>query len=355
MLAHANVGKTRGKYCSQADKVVWKQRGSRPAPKSGATFSWLPNTPAIKVGGGTIKVQGPGKTGRTYSHPIEIDYPYGAEGYKDVQITTVSSNKNELYSIKMAAADTGAPARVMSFVIKTKAKTATYRIMITAKSAKTGLKSSSVLTINFRDLSALGKGGSEGVFTGNALDFIQKKVGVGNSDSWELCYSVAKHGWSASTFRSRCENKGPLFFFQKRKKNGHILGGSVHLNYQDRNNGYIRTSPTEPKAWLFTIKPSAPDKVQIAKKCNGRSGGWRTYYVDNASYLMCMGGGHDMCCRNDGYCWNHLGHDYCPTTSNGQIDSRVDYNNGFCQAWAGGQFDWWGNREGDMYEVYRVK
>lgn len=80
------------------------------------------------------------------------------------------------------------------------------------------MKSSSVLTIAFTvQPPALGKGGSENIFSGKALEFIHKKVGVGDGSNWELCYSVAKHGWNSGAFRSRCLNKGPLFYFQKRK------------------------------------------------------------------------------------------------------------------------------------------
>ena len=82
--------------------------------------------------------------------------------------------------------------------------------------ARAGLKSSSVLTIAFKvQPPALGKGGSENIFSGKALEFIHKKVGVGSAETWELCYSAKKHGWSSRTFRSRCYGKGPLFYFQK--------------------------------------------------------------------------------------------------------------------------------------------
>ena len=60
------------------------------------------------------------------------------------------------------------------------------------------------------------------------------------------------------------------------------------------------------------VLPTAPDKAEIARKHNGISGGCRTYYADSPSYLMCMCGEHGMICRNDGLCWNHLGHDYRP-------------------------------------------
>ena len=295
-----------------------------PAPKGGAIFSWLPNTPSINIGATTIKVSGNGKGKNLHSHPIAIVYPYGAQGYKDGKLTAVSSNKDELSSIKMAAADTGAAARVMSFVIKTNAKTATYKITIEAKSSKTGLKSSSVLTINFVKVTALGNGGSEDLLSPGAIEFIRKKVGVGSPGSWELCYSAAKHGWGSSNFRERCLNKGPLFVVHKRKKNGRIIGGNVHLNFYD-NGGYIQTSTTEPKAWLYRILPNAPDKVEIARKYHGVSHGRHTYYPDNSNYLMCWGGGHDLCCRSDGYCWSHMGHDYrlVPPPPLGFVESSV--------------------------------
>ena len=48
-----------------------------------------------------------------------------------------------------------------------------------AVSAKTGLKSTSVLNIAFKvQPPALGKGGSENIMSSKALEFIHKKVGV---------------------------------------------------------------------------------------------------------------------------------------------------------------------------------
>jgi hypothetical protein len=234
----------------------------------------------------------------------------------------------------------------MSFVIKKldEAKTATYKITIEAESSKTGLKSSSVLTIAYKvQPPALGKGGSENIFSAAAMDFIHKKVGVGGPDTWELCYSAAKHGFNSHTFRSRCLNKGPLFYFQKRKANNWILGGNVHVNAVDNNNGYLQTgNNNEPKAWLFSINPSNPDKVMIARKCRRQY----QYYFDNDHYLMCFGGGHDQCCRTyDGHCWGNPGHDYCPDVSG-------DYGHSSWQKWAGNDYGWDGRN--DLYEVYRV-
>lgn len=131
------------------------------------------------------------------------------------------------------------------------------------------------------------------------------------------------------------------------QENNVILGGNVHLNYVGTSEGYVRTATNEPRAWLFSIKPNNPDKVEIAVKFNGQSGGWRAYYANNANYLMCMGGGHDMCCNTGGHCWNYAGHDYRPPVSGGY--GSASYKN-----WAGGVYAWNGRNEGDMYEVYRV-
>jgi len=214
---------------------VYENEREMPAPKGGAVFNWLPNTPSIDVGMATIKLVGPAK-GKRFTHAIKIDYPYGREGYKDVQIKTTSSNTKELTDIKIATSDTGSPDRTMSFTLKKadKAKTATYKITILATSAKTGLKSTAVLTIEFRVAPPrIGKGGSEGIFSADALEFLHKKVGVGEnpSETWELCYSRAKHGWSSSTFRRLCMNNGPLFFFQKRAGTSEPLHNPAHTQW----------------------------------------------------------------------------------------------------------------------------
>ena len=77
---------------------------------------------------------------------------------------------------------------------------------------------------------------------------LRTQVGVGNAETWELCYSAKKHGWSSSQFRSRCYNKGPLFLMQKR--GGYIFGGNVHMNIYDDGRSYWRTATNEPRVRL---------------------------------------------------------------------------------------------------------
>ena len=59
-----------------------------------------------------------------------------------------------------------------------------------------------------------------------------KAVGAkGSPETWELCYSRHKHGWSTSQFNNRCRNKGPLFFIQRRGSTSHkgrTWGGHVN-------------------------------------------------------------------------------------------------------------------------------
>jgi len=325
--------------------AAFENEREMPAPKGGAVFNWVPATPSIDVGQGPIQRTGP-KKGRTFTHPISIFYPYGSDGYKDVQIKATSSNTNELAQINITAANAGAPERVLSFNIKKldSVKTATYTITFEATSATTGLKSSSVLTIAWIiQPPQLGKGGASGIFSEAAVKFLHNKVGVGNADTWEMCYSSKRDGWSNTQFNSKCKNKGPLFYFQKRGKNNHILGGNVHLNFN--SGGYIYGSSSEPKAWLFSIKPNTPDTVSIARKCSRPY----MYYPGNSNYLLCYGGGHDQCCDgNSGHCYNNMGHDYCPEGVSGGYGSNA------WRIWGGGDYSWNGKDEKDHYEVYRV-
>jgi len=70
------------------------------------------------------------------------------------------------------------------------------------------------------------------------------------------------------------------------------------------NGGYMRTATNEPKAWLFSIKPNNPNKVEIAPKYNGISGGWRAYVKESGTQRI------PNACIND---W-----------SNGEFDQRRD-------------------------------
>ena len=85
--------------------------------------------------------------------------------------------------------------------------------------------------------------------------------------------------------------------------NGYILGGNIHQNYVD-NGGHMRTATNEPKAWLFSIKPNNPNKVEIAPKYNGISGGWRAYVKESGTQRI------PNACTND---W-----------SNGEMIDNVD-------------------------------
>lgn len=84
---------------------------------------------------------------RARAHAQEIDYPYGAAGYEEVQFTTKSSSV-ELSAIKVNTKDAKTKNRVLQFNIKTKQKKATYKILITCASKSTGLRSLYTLTIS---------------------------------------------------------------------------------------------------------------------------------------------------------------------------------------------------------------
>lgn len=45
---------------------------------------------------------------------------------------------------------------------------------------------------------------------------------------WKLCYRATDHGWSSSTFHSKCNSRGPSLTFVK-------VGEYIFGGYTDRN------------------------------------------------------------------------------------------------------------------------
>ncbi len=55
---------------------------------------------------------------------------------------------------------------------------------------------------------------TDGLYGSEILNQQQKYIGqlekwLGGTKSWKLCYRASDHGWAASAFHSRCDNKRP--------------------------------------------------------------------------------------------------------------------------------------------------
>ena len=74
---------------------------------------------------------------------------------------------------------------------------------------------------------------------------------------FELCYSGAVHGWSASTFHSRCDNKGPTVTVARRSDNGRVFGGYTSRSWVS-SNGYAY----DYDAFLWTFNGAVVERTE---------------------------------------------------------------------------------------------
>ena len=210
----------------------------------------------------------------------------------------------------------------------------------------------------------------------------------GTFDTWELCYSRHKHGWSSHQFNVRCRSKGNLFFIQRRgggSYKGRVFGGYSGHNWRNGHSGYSDEArgrsflfrcpplhthtrgakdhflfvaanlferypfqrrtlgcPTFPSVFAparCRVHPSNADVVEYAENYRGRD-----TYPGNTNYMMCFGNGHDICTRNDGYSWSHFGTAW-----------RAAKSKSTSHSWMQGDYDHNAKNENDLYEVYITK
>ena len=128
-----------------------------------------------------------------------------------------------------------------------------------------------------------------------------------------------------------------------KKKSGCMAGSASHCKQHQNHQRTSEPTRTNPGHGCPASNPTTRTKVEIAVKFNGQSGGWRAYCANENSYLMCMGGGHDMCCNHAGHCWNYVGHDYRPPVSG-------SYGSASWKNWAGIDYSWNGRNEGDIHK-----
>jgi len=129
---------------------------------------------------------------------------------------------------------------------------------------------------------------------------------------------------------------------QQRNDNGRVFGGWVGLKKFDigtytRDSGYLRGN-VRGRAWMYRLNPSNK-QIEFAEKAH------RTHYVYKRSdYHLTWGGGHDYMCRNDGYSYANMDHDY---------DTPHGYGSGSSRSWLHGSYRY--NCKNDLIEIYKTE
>ncbi|XP_073227546.1 uncharacterized protein [Porites lutea] len=161
---------------------------------------------------------------------------------------------------------------------------------------------------------------TDSAIVGNDVNYLThlstwlKPVAKSKSSRWKCCWRASVDGWAASTFHSRCDNKGPTvtiirvggkYIFGA----GGPFGGYTSLSWGDSScPGYRYDS----SAFLFSLvnKPGwAPVKLPAYR-----------YYdhaiYDCSSYGPTFGGGHDIkivdYASSGSSSYTYLGHTYTP-------------------------------------------
>lgn len=322
---------------------VYENGREMPSPKDVTVLDWVPATPGLTIQE-AFEAKAPKNKAKKFTVPFKIDYPYGEAGYKEVDIEA-DSDDDVLSRIRVLAADAKTADRALEFTINDDSgkKEMEYSITVTVTSQATKLKTELTLTINFVAQAYFAEGGTEDVVNEVAMAKIFGKIGRGNSETWKLCYSRTLHGWSNTEFNNRCRQKGPLFLLQRRGSNKRVYGGYSHREWRSCCHGYHYGS--SQSTWLFRIDPNNPNNVEYTTKH------WHSYqtYDGNRDYLMCFGGGHDLCSRGtDGHQWANLGHDYKPPIGGG-------YGSSSWRNWFYGTYSYNAKNEGDVYEVYMAR
>ena len=187
-------------------------------------------------------------------------------------------------------------------------------VKITSKKYK--LSSQQRFVINFEHQSGLGPGGKEGLLPDEVIQSLKAKItasdGNQNDRVYKLCYASKVHGFSTSTFHTKCDGTHDFLLVQQRSSNGRIFGGWFGAKthgmgeYTARNAGYLHTRGNDPRhAWMYRVHKN---KIEYAKKIWHNEGVYK-----RSSYMLTFGGGHDYMCRSDGYAYSNMDYDCEPT------------------------------------------
>ena len=249
-----------------------------PEPAGGQTIKWIPQTPTFKFYNLPAQFKGPAGKAKAFSVDLEVLYGYGEAGYKDVKFSYATSKELSKIVTKVSfGGDTAVADRTIKFSIthpKGQKKEADYYVDVTITSAKYKFSNKRRLAIKFKAQNGLGPGGADDLLSEATVATIKKRI-VGDVDKeFQLCYSSKLHGWGASQFHTRCDNKGYLMVVMRRPDNKRVFGGFYKCETWKSNGGY-RRGTNKNCAALFRINPGNKDKVDWIEKNT-----WHSYYVE---------------------------------------------------------------------------
>lgn len=129
----------------------------------------------------------------------------------------------------------------------------------------------------------------------------------GKQGKWKLLYRGTKDGFSASTFRNLCSNKGPTVTIVK-SSNGYIFGGYANVAWSSSGSYQF-----DNKCFLFSAKNANGSKM-IKLDNNGPHHSNQYSVYNGGNYGPTFGGGHDLyiCdnCASTTSSYSNLGHSY---------------------------------------------
>jgi len=126
---------------------VWENDREMPAPKNPTVHKWVPTTPRTDL---PEKMALAGsRNGATFTVDFNLVYPYGPAGYEEIEFAFKPSS-SELGLAKVTAKDSKQPARTLQFFIKTSQKEATYKLLVTAASKSTKMRSVHTIVITYK-------------------------------------------------------------------------------------------------------------------------------------------------------------------------------------------------------------
>lgn len=240
---------------------VYEQSRLLPSPK-GNVIAFIAQAPRLSVTP-TIAIRGPKDKRTFFSVDLSLVYPYGANGYKELQLEVDTDNEGAVSDIAI----TGEPAqekRKLNFAVTTDQKELAFKFNLKATSKATGLSVSTTISVAFR-------GGAleptDGLLTDAQMTQLVNHMGADGLE-FTRCFSSRVHGWNGVTMHNNCDrvNKKTLVV-ARRGSNMRVFGGyapeGFHPSYRNMNN-YIRSAAAGP--WLFTI-PNIGGGVEFLEKC----------------------------------------------------------------------------------------
>eukprot|EP00040_Diaphanoeca_grandis_P037311 m.242434 g.242434 ORF g.242434 m.242434 type:complete len:558 (+) comp33795_c0_seq8:104-1777(+) len=191
--------------------------------------------------------------------------------------------------------------------------------------------------------------GNSDKLSSQAREAIMARAGKDTSAQFTLCYDMERDGWSPTTFHSKCDNKGPLLMFLRRKGSDRFFGGYNYIGSQG-GCGYVNggiLGDVQPgqsainRGWLFRVLDATPNAVQFAYQKSHTN---YMYYTCSNSYLT-WGGGHDFYCRGT-TCGCNLGFSYRTVADNDPPNDWCTGTQTFSTTIPTNAFD--------FYEVYSI-